>query len=124
VISAGPREAFQCRAPPVGRVDVITSPLPSTATQNRADAHETTDEPLSLGRLVTRQPAAPPAGEVENTTAEASVATHNRADGHDTEPNATVPSNGGRSIDTGADHDTLDATALADPSSNPISSAA
>ena len=77
-------------------------------------------DPLSTGRLVTRHVPAPAVGAVEVTTAEASVATHNRDDGHETPSSGTVPSNGGRSINTGADHVTVAAIALEQADSNPI----
>src|SRR5438034_1070164 len=86
---------FQAAVPPVGSVDVTTSPLSVTATHSEALGHETARRPQALFTWAVFQTAAPPPGFegpakglseglVEVTTLPAaSVATHSATPGHE-----------------------------------------
>src|ERR1700691_737891 len=68
-------------APPVGSVDVQTSPPLSTATHSLTDAHDTASSwPYTF--VVFHAPT-PPAGSVEVTILLPPMATHSSVDGHD-----------------------------------------
>lgn len=72
-------------APPVGLVEVSTSPAPSTATHSDAEGHETPPSMLLPSTLLTVHALAPPVGSIEVTAFPApSTTTHSKADGHET----------------------------------------
>src|SRR3984885_5144780 len=79
----------QALAPPVGSVEVNTSPRLSVTTHRSSDAHDTLlSSPPSESTFVVVQALAPPVGFVEVNTAPFRTATHRPVDGHDT---AAIP---------------------------------
>jgi hypothetical protein len=110
--------------PPVGFVEVTTSPAPSTATHNDADGHDTAVNPFRPTPEVTAHADAPPVGFVEVTTSPPEpaspenppTATHNEALGHETSTND-------RSTEA-ADHSEAPPAGFVEVSTFPRSSAA
>jgi hypothetical protein len=76
---------LQAPGPPLGSVEVATSPAGPTATQSDADGHEIAEKPDTPAlSWVVRQAPGPPAGLVDVTTVPAVLtAAQNDADGHD-----------------------------------------
>ena len=80
-------------APPVGSVEVTTSPELSTATHSAADAQDTPVKGPLRSTWLAVHTLAPPLGSVElSTLPTSSTATHSDGDGHDTPVTELLPS--------------------------------
>jgi hypothetical protein len=120
--------SFHAEAPPVGFVEVITSPAPSTAAQNAGDEHDTLAIPKNPGVGSTfreRHLDAPPDGALEvRTLPWRSAATHNETDGHDRAVSPDAGNNPARLLSRGVSfHAPAPPEGVADVSRSPEPSA-